>query len=119
ANTQIPKLLGSVERYVYTGRPADLLAAGFFWDSVTQHHSFATGGHGTDEYYGPPDRLSDRIDGRTCETCNVYNMLKLTRRLFSLDPDAHYADYHERVATAPAPDRRRVAYDWPVPVSSY
>ena len=96
ANTQIPKLLGSVERYVYTGRPADLLAAGFFWDSVTQHHSFATGGHGTDEYYGPPDRLSDRIDGRTCETCNVYNMLKLTRRLFSLDPDAHYADYHER-----------------------
>ncbi len=119
ANTQIPKLLGSVERYVYTGRPADLLAAGFFWDSVTQHHSFATGGHGTDEYYGPPDRLSDRIDGRTCETCNVYNMLKLTRRLFSLDPDAHYADYHERalfnhILASIDPEDGRVCYMVPV-----
>jgi len=119
ANTQIPKLLGSVERYVYTGRPADLLAAGFFWDSVTQHHSFATGGHGTDEYYGPPDRLSDRIDGRTCETCNVYNMLKLTRQLFSLDPDAHYADYHERalfnqILASIDPEDGRVCYMVPV-----
>ena len=119
ANTQIPKLLGSVERYVYTGRPADLLAAGFFWDSVTQHHSFATGGHGTDEYYGLPDRLSDRIDGRTCETCNVYNMLKLTRRLFSLDPDVHYADYHERalfnhILASIDPEDGRVCYMVPV-----
>src|SRR6266516_4914 len=66
-----------------TGQPADLLAAAFFWDRVTQHHSFSSGGHGTDEYFGPPDRLNDRVDGRTCETCNTYNMLKLTRTLFS------------------------------------
>jgi DUF1680 family protein len=95
-NTQIPKLIGSADRFAYTGAPGDLLAAGFFWDRVVQHHSFATGGHGKDEYFGPPDRLSDRIDGRTAETCNVYNMLKLTRRLFTLRPDAHYADFHER-----------------------
>jgi len=95
-NTQIPKLIGSADRFAYTGHPADLMAASFFWDRVVQHHSFATGGHGTDEYFGPPDRLSDRIDGRTAETCNVYNMLKLTRRMFSLQPDAHYADFHER-----------------------
>jgi DUF1680 family protein len=95
-NTQIPKLIGSADRFAYTGNPADLMAASFFWDRVAQHHSFATGGHGKDEYFGPPDRLSDRIDGRTAETCNVYNMLKLTRRMFSLSPDAHYADFHER-----------------------
>ena len=95
-NTQVPKLIGSAERYRYTGQPADLLAATFFWDRVTQHHSFSSGGHGTDEYFGPPDRLNDRVDGRTCETCNTYNMLKLTRTLFSFQPDAHYADYHER-----------------------
>src|SRR5437899_9332557 len=96
ANTQIPKILGSAARFLYTGTPSDLLAAGFSWDRVVQHHSFSSGGHGKDEYFGPADELSDWIDGRTAETCNVYNMLKLTRRLFSFWPDPHYADYHER-----------------------
>jgi DUF1680 family protein len=95
-NTQVPKLIGSADRFAYTSDAADILAAGFFWDQVVQHHSFATGGHGKDEYFGPPDELSDRVDGRTAETCNVYNMLKLTRRLFALRPDAHYADFQER-----------------------
>jgi DUF1680 family protein len=95
-NTQVPKLIGSADRFAYTGDAADIMAAGFFWDCVAQHHSYATGGHGKDEYFGPPDMLSDRVDGRTAETCNVYNMLKLTRRLFALRPDAHYADFQER-----------------------
>jgi DUF1680 family protein len=95
-NCQIPKLVGSAARYGYVGGTADILAASFFWDRVAQHHSYATGGHGLSEYFGPPDQLSARVDGRACESCNVYNMLKLTRRLFSLRPDANYADFHER-----------------------
>ena len=95
-NCQIPKLIGSAARYGYVGDTADILAASFFWDRVAQHHSYATGGHGLNEYFGPPDQLSARVDGRACETCNVYNMIKLTRRLFSLRPDANYADFHER-----------------------
>ena len=95
-NCQIPKLIGSSVRYGYTADSGDLLASSFFWDRVAQHHSYATGGHGLAEYFGPPDVLSTRVDGRTCESCNCYNMLKLTRRLFSLRPDAAYADYHER-----------------------
>jgi DUF1680 family protein len=95
-NTQVPKLLGSLMRHVYTGDKADGDAANFFWDAVVNHHSFATGGHGKDEYFGPPDVLSDRIDGRTAETCNVYNMIKLTRRLFALQPDIKYAEFHEQ-----------------------
>ncbi len=95
-NTQVPKLIGSLDRFAYVADPGDGFAAGFFWDRVVQHHSYATGGHGKDEYFGEPDRLNDRVDGRTAETCNVYNMLKLTRRLFALRPDAHYADFHER-----------------------
>ena len=119
ANTQIPKLIGSLKRFVYTGNPPDLMAAAFFWDQVAQHHSFATGGHGKDEYFGPPDKLSDLIDGRTCETCNVYNMLKLTRQLFALDPDPHYADYHERalfnhIMASIDPEDGRVCYMVPV-----
>lgn len=95
-NTQVPKLIGSADRFAFTGRAGDILAAGFFWDRVVQHHSFATGGHGKDEYFHEPDKLSTVKDGRTAETCNVYNMLKLARRLFALEPDAHYADFHER-----------------------
>ena len=119
ANTQVPKLVGSVDRYAYAGEPGDIIAAGFFWDTVVQHHSFATGGHGKDEYFGKPDRLSDRIDGRTAETCNVYNMLKLTRRLFSLRPDAHYAEFHERalfnhILASIDPEDGRTCYMVPV-----
>ena len=96
ANTQIPKVIGSAARYMTTQQAPDLMAASFFYDRVTRHHSFSTGGHGTDEYYGAPDRIGARVDGRTAESCNVYNMLKLSRQLFSVTPDARYADYMER-----------------------
>src|SRR5262245_62267706 len=83
-------------RYVYTGDTRDGFAAGFFWDEVADHHSFATGGHGKNEYFGQPDKLNDMVDGRTSDSCGVYNMIKMARTLFSVDPDVRYADYHER-----------------------
>jgi len=118
-NTQVPKLIGSADRFAYAGEPGDIIAASYFWDRVVQHHSFATGGHGKDEYFGNPDILSDRVDGRTAETCNVYNMLKLTRRLFSIRPDAHYADFHERalfnhILASIDPEDGRTCYMVPV-----
>ncbi len=119
ANTQIPKLVGSAARFGYTGDPADIIAASFFWDRVVQHHSFATGGHSTDEHFGRPDEHNDRIDGRTAESCNVYNMLKLTRQLFAFRPDAHYAEFHERallnhVLASIDPEDGRTCYMVPV-----
>jgi DUF1680 family protein len=118
-NCQIPKLIGSAARYEYTGDGDDLVAASFFWDRVAQHHSYATGGHGLAEYFGYPDIFSNRVDGRTCESCNVYNMLKLTRRLFSFRPDPLYADFHERALFNHAlasfdPDGVRMSYMVPV-----
>jgi uncharacterized protein len=95
-NTQVPKLLGHLVRYIYTGDQSDGTAAKFFWDAVALHHSYATGGHGKDEYYGPPDQLAERVDGRTSESCNVYNMLKMTRLLFAIHPDIKYAEFEER-----------------------
>ncbi len=95
-NTLVPKLLGSLERYIFTGDRAAGAAAAFFWDRVALHHSFATGGHGRNEYFGEPDRLDAMIEGRTAETCNVYNMIKMSRALFALDPQMRYADFHER-----------------------
>lgn len=118
-NTQVPKLLGSAARFSLTGNPGDGYAAAFFWDSVVQHHSFATGGHGKDEYFGPPDKLNDRVDGRTAETCNVYNMIKLTRQLFALRPDPFYAEFHERalfnhILASMDPEDGRTCYMVPV-----
>jgi DUF1680 family protein len=95
-NTQVPKLIGSASRYAYAGNKDDLTAATVFWDRVVNHHTFATGGHGKDEYFREPDHLGNITEGRTAETCNVYNMLKLTRKLFALQPDVRYADFHER-----------------------
>lgn len=96
ANTQVPKAIGSLARYIYTGDKTDGATANFFWNTVVSNHTFATGGHGKDEYFGPPGELSDRIDGRTDESCNVYNMLKMTRTLFSIQPDIKYAEFQER-----------------------
>jgi hypothetical protein len=118
-NTQVPKLLGVLARYIYTGSKDDGSAANFFWDAVVFHHSFVTGGHGKDEYFGPPDILSDRIDGRTAESCNVYNMQKMTRRFFAIQPEIKYAEFEERavfnhVLGSIDPDDGRTCYMVPV-----
>src|SRR5215471_9952645 len=119
ANTQVPKMIGSLARYVYTGDETDHKAAVNFWDDVALHHSFATGGHGKNEYLSAPDKFSDFIDGRTAETCNVYNMIKMSRTLFSVDPEIRYADFHERalfnhILASQDPDDGRVCYMVPV-----
>jgi DUF1680 family protein len=95
-NTTVPKLIASAARYAYTGNEDDGKAARFFWDRVVNHHTFATGGHGKDEYWREPDTLGRIVDGRTSESCNIYNMLKLTRALFALRPDVQHAEFHER-----------------------
>ncbi len=95
-NTQIPKMIGAAVRYLYTGESADLMSSSFFWDTVANHHSYATGGNGMNEYFGAAEELAFQVDGRTSESCNVYNMLKLSRIIFALSPDAHYADFMER-----------------------
>ena len=95
-NTQIPKLIGLARRYELFGDEGLRSSAEFFWDRVVNHHSYATGGHGEDEHWGPPDQLGDRLGVTTQETCNTYNMLKLTRKLFSWTADGKYADFYER-----------------------
>lgn len=118
-NTQVPKMIGSLSRYIYTGDETDHKAATFFWDEVALHHSFATGGHGKNEYLSQPDKLNNMIDGRTAETCDVYNMIKMSRTLFSVDPEIRYADFHERalfnhILASQDPEDGRVCYMVPV-----
>lgn len=96
ANTQIPKLNGLATRYELSGDPKDRAAADFFWDRVVNHHSYVTGGHCDHEHFGPPDQLNDRLSDDTAETCNVYNLLKLTRHVFGWRPESSVADFYER-----------------------
>jgi DUF1680 family protein len=96
ANTQIPKLIGLARRYELTGNPGDRKTAEFFWDRVVHHHSYVTGGHCNNEYFGQPDQLRNRLGPNTTETCNVYNMLKLTRHLFMWEANPEAADFYER-----------------------
>ncbi|MEO5682447.1 MAG: beta-L-arabinofuranosidase domain-containing protein [Chitinophagaceae bacterium] len=96
SNTNVPKAIGSATQYELTGRVSDKTIASFFWQTMVQHHSYVIGGNSNYEYCGEEDKLNDRLSDNTSETCNTYNMLKLTRHLFSWQPDAALGDYYER-----------------------
>lgn len=96
SNTNVPKAIGCARRYEHTSAESDKVIASFFWDTIVKHYTYAIGGNSNYEYLGEPDKLSDKLSDNTCETCNTYNMLKLTRYLFSWKPAAEYADYYER-----------------------
>jgi uncharacterized protein len=96
ANTQIPKVTGLARRYELTGNEMDRTAAEFFWRTVIDNHTYVTGGNCNEEYFGEPGKLRDRLGPNTTETCNVYNMLRLTNHLFQWEADAGLADYYER-----------------------
>ncbi|WP_313790156.1 glycoside hydrolase family 127 protein [Sphingomonas oryzagri] len=96
ANTQIPKLIGLARIHELTGRQAPGDGARFFWETVTQHHSYVIGGNADREYFFAPDAISKHLTEQTCEHCNSYNMLKLTRHLYGWQPDGALFDYYER-----------------------
>lgn len=115
-NTQIPKLNAYAVLYEIAGAETDRKAAEFFWNTVVDHHSYVTGGNGNHEYFGDPDKLRNRLSDGTTETCNVYNMLKLTGHLFSWKPDAKTADYYERalfnhILSTQHPETGKVIYN--------
>ncbi|MBE3071242.1 MAG: glycoside hydrolase family 127 protein [Planctomycetes bacterium] len=96
ANTQFPKVIGVARQYELTGDERLRTMATFFWDVVTKERSYVIGGNSDGEMFSPKEELSKHIGPNTTETCNTYNMLKLTRRLFGWDPRVEYADYYER-----------------------
>jgi DUF1680 family protein len=96
ANTQIPKMVGEARGYELTGNTDEEKIAKFFWQTVLQNHTYVTGGHSDSEHFGEPGKLAARLGENTTETCNTYNMLKLTRHLFTWEAAPQYADYYER-----------------------
>lgn len=97
ANTQIPKITG-MERIAALVHDERLhTGAKFFWETVTQNRSVAFGGNSVSEHFNNPKDFSRMIGHREGpETCNTYNMLRLTKELFTAEPKAAYADFYER-----------------------
>ncbi|MBR7037815.1 MAG: glycoside hydrolase family 127 protein [Oscillospiraceae bacterium] len=105
ANTTIPKFLGALKRYIVldgktvNGERVDasryLQYAEAFWDMVVTHHTYITGGNSEWEHFGRDDILDAERTNCNCETCNSYNMLKLSRELFKITHDVKYMDYYE------------------------
>jgi DUF1680 family protein len=96
ANTQIPKVIGAIREYHATGTTRYRDIATNFWNIVVGHHTYVIGGNSDGEYFKAPDRIASQLSDSTCEVCNTYNMLKLTRQLFFTNPSrADYMDYYE------------------------
>jgi DUF1680 family protein len=97
ANTQIPKVIGLERIATLTGDKAAESGARFFWENVTQHRSVAFGGNSVSEHFNDPKDFHGLLGHREGpETCNTYNMLRLTEQLFAAAPNAAYADFYER-----------------------
>lgn len=103
ANTQIPKVIG-FERIAQAseGKRAGgdeqwHEAARFFWQTVVNERSVAIGGNSVREHFHDKNDFQPMItDVEGPETCNTYNMLRLTRLLYADDPETKYVDYYER-----------------------
>jgi uncharacterized protein len=97
ANTQIPKVIGAIREYHQTGVERYRTIAVNFWDIVINHHTYVIGGNSNGEFFQQPDQIASQLSDSTCETCNTYNMLKLSRQLFFTNPSrVDYLDYFER-----------------------
>lgn len=115
ANTQIPKVIGAARQYELDGdtRMRDL--ATFFWQRVVLARSWVIGGNSDAEHFFPIAQTSQHLSPVTAETCNTYNMLKLTRHLFEWEPSGPQMDFYERglynqILGSQAPNTSMVTY---------
>ncbi len=97
ANTQIPKAIGFQRIAELTSDQKYAKAGSFFWETVTRNRSLAFGGNSRREFFPDVSSCIDFVnDIEGPESCNSYNMLKLTEDLFRADPSGKYTDYYER-----------------------
>jgi len=97
ANTQVPKAIGFARIGELSNDEKFENGGSFFWETVTTNRSLAFGGNSRREFFPSVAASNDfvnEVEGP--ESCNSYNMLRLTEDLFRADPSAKYADYYER-----------------------
>lgn len=97
ANTQIPKVIGFEAIAAVDDNEDYHEAAKYFWENVVNKRSVVIGGNSVREHFHPADDFSTMISSiQGAETCNTYNMLKLSEKLFLAEADEKYIDYYEQ-----------------------
>ncbi|MBX2945086.1 MAG: glycoside hydrolase family 127 protein [Cyclobacteriaceae bacterium] len=97
ANTQIPKVVGFLKAGMFSGDTSWTSASDFFWKTVAQNRSIAFGGNSVREHFNPIDNFSSMLESEQGpETCNTYNMLRLTKGLWEISGLSSYIDFYER-----------------------
>jgi DUF1680 family protein len=122
ANTQVPKWIGAAREYKATGTQRYLSIARNAWDFTVNAHTYAIGGNSQAEHFHAPNAIASWLKNDTAEQCNTYNMLKLTRELWTLNPSTtNYFDYYERAlinhllgAQNPADSHGHITYFTPL-----
>ncbi|NLL73682.1 MAG: hypothetical protein GX237_09170 [Clostridiales bacterium] len=101
ANTTIPKFVGAMKRYMVVDDCEEfyLIAAQNFWDMVVNNHTYITGGNSEWEHFGKPNILDAERTNCNCETCNTYNMLKLSKGLYQITGEKKYLDFYDNTLT--------------------
>lgn len=94
ANTQIPKIIGTAKLYQITKKAVYKDIVMFFYREVIDHRSYVIGGNSIGEHFGPSG--TEPLGVLTTETCNTYNMMKLSAMIFEWDQQSHYYDDYER-----------------------
>ncbi|MBR0049040.1 MAG: glycoside hydrolase family 127 protein [Prevotella sp.] len=97
ANTQIPKVIGYKRIADLEGLHDWDAAAQFFWQVVVGQRSVSIGGNSMREHFNPTNDFSGLLASEQGpESCNTYNMLRLTKMLYQTSADKSYMDYYER-----------------------
>lgn len=97
ANTQIPKVIGFKRIADVEGNSSWDAAAAYFWKEVVNHRSISIGGNSVREHFHPANDFGSMLQSEQGpETCNTYNMLRLSGMLYQSTADATYMDYYER-----------------------
>ena len=125
ANTQIPKVIGFEKIATLTGKTDWSEAAQYFWQNVSQTRSVAFGGNSVREHFNPTTDFSQVIQSNQGpETCNSFNMLRLSKALFLDKNDVSYLDFYERslynhILSSQHPEKGGFVYFTPIRPNHY
>ncbi|MBD2757078.1 glycoside hydrolase family 127 protein [Spirosoma sp. BT704] len=125
ANTQIPKVIGFEKIATLTGKTDWSEAAMYFWQNVSQTRSVAFGGNSVREHFNPATDFSQVLQSNQGpETCNSFNMLRLSKALFLDKNDVSYLDFYERslynhILSSQHPEKGGFVYFTPIRPNHY
>ena len=116
ANTQIPKIIGYKRIADLSGNKAWDEASDFFWETVVKNRTISIGGNSVREHFHAIDNFNPMVTSvEGPETCNTYNMLRLSNMLYHSSLDTKYLDYYERalynhILSSQEPDKGGFVY---------